>query len=207
MNTAAPRPGDTVVALATLSTTAATPRGALDAGPVLRVLESAWWEIVLAVVIGGTIGRVIGTAVARGFYSGPGDRVRIVRAGVAAAPKTLPASSLGALAATIPPGPGTAGPRGGPAPVEAVAHLQAASAILVAFPWGALSTLPWPRRPGLLAAKCKTGPHSRVAPAIPPPAAVEPMGSTVAGGEGDQSQEGTSARQRSLLVKPLTIEL
>ena len=146
MNTAAPRPGDTVVALATLSTTAATPRGALDAGPVLRVLESAWWEIVLAVVIGGTIGRVIGTAVARGFYSGPGDRVRIVRAGVAAAPKTLPASSLGALAATIPPGPGTAGPRGGPAPVEAVAHLQAASAILVAFPWGALSTLPWPRR-------------------------------------------------------------
>ncbi len=133
--------GDTIVSLGSLSTTAAMLCGSINAGLVSWELESPWWGMVVAVAVGGTMGILIGKAVARMLYSAPGDQVLIVKAGPAGLPKTLAASLLGAIAATALLGFGGAAVLGGFPLVESIALISAGSAVVVGVSWGILSAL------------------------------------------------------------------
>lgn len=95
----------------------------------------------MAVVVGGTVGGIIGKAVARIIYSAPGDQVRVVKAGPGTMSKTLLASLLGAIAATALLGFGTAAVLGGLALVKSIALLSVVGAVVVGVLWGILSAL------------------------------------------------------------------
>ncbi len=133
--------GDTVVPLGSLSTTVAMLCGSINAGFVSWELESPWWGVVVAVAVGGTIGSLIGKAIARMLYSAHRDQVQVVKAGPAALPKTLVASLLGAITATALLGFGAAAVLGGLALVKSIALISAVSAVLVGVLWGILSAV------------------------------------------------------------------
>ncbi len=133
--------GDTVIPLGSLSTTVAMLCGAINAGLVAWALERPWWGVVIAVAVGGTLGNLIGRALARRLYSAPGDQVQVVKAGPGALPKTLGASLLGAIAATVLLGFGPAAGLGGLALVESIAMISAVSAVLAGVLWGILSAV------------------------------------------------------------------
>ncbi len=133
--------GDTVVPLGSLSTTAATLCGAINAGLVAWALERPWWGVVIGVAVGGIAGNLIGKAIALRLYTAPGDQVQVVKAGPAALPKTLVASLLGAIAATALVGFGPAAGLGGLALVESIAGISAVSAVLIGVLWGVLSAV------------------------------------------------------------------
>ncbi len=141
METPKLKSGDTVVPLGSLSTTVAMLCGSINAGLVSWELKSPWWGVVVAVAVGGTIGSLIGKAIARMLYSAPGDQVPVVKAGPAGLPKTLVASLLGAIAATALLGFGAAAVLGGLALVKSIALISAVSAVLVGVLWGVLSAL------------------------------------------------------------------
>ncbi len=141
METPKMKSGDTVVPLGSLSTTVAMLCGSINAGLVSWELKSPWWGVVVAVAVGGTIGSLIGMAIARMLYSAPGDQVQVVKAGPAGLPKTLVASLLGAIAATALLGFGAAAVLGGLALVKSIALISAVSAVLVGVLWGVLSAL------------------------------------------------------------------
>jgi len=133
--------GDTVVSLGSLSTTSAILCGSINAGLLSWALDSPWWGVGVAVVVGGTVGGIIGKAVAQIIYSAPGDQVQVVKAGPGAMSKTLLASLLGAIAATALLGFGTAAVLGGLALVESITLLSVVGAVVVGVVWGILSAL------------------------------------------------------------------
>lgn len=133
--------GDTVVSLGSLSTTSAILCGSISAGLLSWELDSPWWGVVVAVVGGGTVGGIIGKAVARIFYSAPGDQVQVVKAGPGGMSKTLLASLLGAIAATALLGFATAALLGGLALVKSIALLSVGGAVVVGVLCGVLSAL------------------------------------------------------------------
>ena len=141
METPKLKSGDKVIPLGLLSTTAAMLCGAMNAGLVSWELKFPWWGIIVAAAVGGTIGSLIGKAIARMLYSGPGEQVAVVNVVPASIPKTLVASFLGAIAATVLLGFGPAAVLGALALVESIALISVIIMATVVVIMGVLAPL------------------------------------------------------------------
>lgn len=133
--------GDKVIPLGFLCVTTGLITGAIVSGLVAWRAGNPWWYILLAVLIGGVLGWLIGKVMAVVFLSAPGDNVLVVKAGASALPKTILSSLLGAVTAAIILGLGIAFVIGGAALIKSVALMSIGIALVVGVFWGLMSAL------------------------------------------------------------------
>jgi hypothetical protein len=133
--------GDKVIPLGFLCSTTGLITGAIVSGLVAWRAGNPWWHIVLAVLMGGVLGWLIGKVMAVVFLSAPGDNVLVVKAGASALPKTILSSLLGAVTTVIVLGLGYAFVIGGAVLIKSVALMSIGIALVVGVFWGLMSAL------------------------------------------------------------------
>jgi hypothetical protein len=94
-------PGDRVVELAALATSAAVATGAIAGAAIVWLIKKSWLASAGAFIAGAVLGFVVAQLLARVLYRTADGNTTIVKVGSASLPTTIPAGLAGGIATAI----------------------------------------------------------------------------------------------------------